>query len=76
MEFLMIVITITIAVIIIRSLKKKTNSTVITFKSTNGEIPENMKEMMEKNFQDNNSASFAHNAAFGCSTDNRCIPGI
>lgn len=48
----MIVITITIAVIIIRALKKKTNSTVITFKSTNGEIPENMKEMMEKNFQD------------------------
>ena len=49
----MIVITITIAVIIIRSLKKKTNSTVITFKSTNGEIPENMKEMLLKGLKIN-----------------------
>ena len=52
MEVLIIVIAgIIVLTLCTKVLKKNTNSTVITFKSTNGEIPENMKEMMEKNFQ-------------------------
>ena len=52
MEVLIIVIAgIIVLTLCTKVLKKNTNSTVITFKSTNGEIPDNMKEMMEKNFQ-------------------------
>ena len=52
MEVLIIVIAgIVILTLCTKIMKKNTSGTVITFKSTNGEMPENMKEMMEKNFQ-------------------------
>ena len=54
MEVLIIVIAgIIVLTICTKVLKKNTNSTVITFKSTNGEIPENMKEMLLKGLKIN-----------------------
>ena len=54
MEVLIIVIAgVIVLTLCTKVLKKNTNSTVITFKSTNGEIPENMKEMLLKGLKIN-----------------------